>query len=153
MGSLAFIFSNSLASGAVSSASSSRVTDAVQRVFKVIAPKSFVATAVGEDYLVLVGWIRKLAHFAEFALFGALLIWCYYAYTNNPLGLIPLFLSLGYVPLVDECLQLFSNGRAGMLSDVLIDTLGGLAGAGFAFAVLGIIALVRRKKQRRRTVQ
>lgn len=146
-----FIFSNSYASADKSSASSSRVTDAVQSVAKVFAPGSFIATAVGEDYKILMAWVRTFAHFAEFALLGALLIWCYFSYTKAGVGLVIPFLLIGYVPLVDECIQLFSAGRAGEVTDAVIDTLGGISGAGFAFLVLGIIALIRAVRKRRRS--
>ncbi len=150
IGTLIFIFSNSVANGEQSSSSSSKVTNAVQNVAQVVAPNSFVATAKGEDYKILVGWVRTFAHFAEFALLGALLIWCYFSYTKNKAGVVVPFLLIGYVPLVDETIQLFSGGRAGQISDLIIDTLGGLAGAGFAFLVLGVIWLAIALRQRRR---
>ncbi len=143
----AWIFSNSLQTGEQSSKTSHTVTDTVQNVASVIAPSSPIATATGEDYDKLHNDIRSIAHFLEFALLGALLIFCYYSYTKNaayliaPLGLI--FLT----PIVDEYLQTFVGGRGAELKDVLIDTSGGFAGAAFAAIVLVIGFLIVKKKR------
>ena len=143
----AWIFSNSLQTGEQSSQTSHTVTDTVQEVASVIAPSSPIATATGEDYERLHNDVRTIAHFLEFAFLGALLIFCYYSYTNSsallilPLGLI--FLT----PIVDEYLQSFVGGRGTELKDVLIDTAGGFAGAAFAAIVLVIGYLIIKKKR------
>lgn len=150
IGMLCFIFGNSMASADKSSASSSTVVNAVQSVAKVFAPNSFIATAVGEDYKKLVAWIRTGAHFAEFALMGALLVWCYFSYTKRWGTFIIPILLIFYIPFVDECIQLFSSGRAGEVADVIVDTLGGISGAVFALLTVGLIAWISKIRKKRR---
>lgn len=150
IGALTFIFYNSLQTAEESASSSSGVTDAVQRFVRFFAPDSFIANATGEDYKILTEWIRTFAHFAEFAMLGALLVWCYYSYTKDGAGLIIPFGFVFYVPILDECLQSFTRGRAGEVTDALIDTAGGAFGAVFAIAVAWIVfAVIRRAKKRK----
>ena len=81
---------------------------------------------------------------------GALLVWCYYSYTKDGAGLIIPFGFVFYVPILDECLQSFTRGRAGEVTDALIDTAGGAFGAVFAIAVAWIVfAVIRRSKKRK----
>ena len=133
----AFIFYNSSLGEVESASQSSTVTDAVQDVAGVIAPQSPVATATGESYERLHDFVRLCAHFAEFSLLGALLIWCCFSYTDEALFLCIPVLLIAFTPVVDECIQLFSSGRVADLHDIFIDTLGGYLGAAFAiFTVL-----------------
>lgn len=134
---LILIFSNSLQSGEKSSGQSSAVTDAVQDVAGVIAPDSGVANATGTEYDKLHMDIRTLAHFGEFALLGALLIFCYFSYTRTKSFLILPLSGIVLTPFVDECLQMFATARAAELKDVLVDTAGGVFGV-----VLAVLALV-----------
>ena len=144
----AWIFSNSLQSGARSSAQSHAVTDAVQDTAQVIAPSSGVATATGKDYDALHNVIRSIAHFAEFALLGALLVWCYLSYTRQkafaviPFGLIVL------TPIVDECVQLFTGSRAAELKDIFLDTGGGFIGAALALLAFFVFRAIFKRRKR-----
>lgn len=147
-----FILGNSLRTGQESSAQSSAVVAAIQRVARAIAPNSFVATAVGEDYLVLHNAIRKLAHFVEFAVWGALLCGCYFAYTSSKTRLWLPILGIFVLPICDELLQKFVSGRAGMLADVLIDVSGGIFGFIAVLGVILIIAAIKRRKICRKKV-
>ena len=150
IGALTFIFYNSLQTAEESASSSNGVTDAVQRFVGFFAPDSFIANATGEDYKLLTEWIRTFAHFAEFALLGALLVWCYFSYTKDWTGIIIPFGFVFYVPLLDECLQSFTRGRAGEVADALIDTAGGVFGAVFAMIVTVIVfAFIRRARKRK----
>ena len=146
---LAWIFSNSLAVGEKSSSQSGAVTDAVQDVAGVIAPESNIATATGEDYDKLHMDIRTLAHFCEFVALGGLLLFCYFSYTRKKdFFIIPVWLVL-FVPLIDECLQTFTGGRAAQLSDVFIDTIGGLVGMALAWIAFLIGKWWYLRRQRR----
>lgn len=147
IGAYAFIFGNSARTGTESSAQSSSVVAFVQRVFKAIAPNSFIATAQGKDYERLHAVIRALAHFAEFGMLGALLVWCFASYTSRGVWfIIPLALVL-FSPIVDECIQLFTSARAAEVTDLITDTLGGYAGALFAGVTLWIGKAVKKKKE------
>ena len=151
---LTFIFSNSLQTGEASSAQSSTVVDSVQSVAKVVAPNSWVANATGEEYDKLHSGVRISAHFLQFALLGALLCWCYFAYTLRIAYIYLPICAVLLVPFIDECLQGFVSGRATELSDILTDLTGGIFG--FILAALSVIIGViiyksKRKKNKKTT--
>lgn len=78
-------------------------------------------------------FIRKGAHMGEYALLAFFL--ClhlrYYSVSRKQLVLLALGITAGYAAF-DEFHQLFVPGRAGRLSDVLIDSLGGILGILFS---------------------
>ena len=149
---LAFIFSNSLKTGGESSAQSSVVVAMVQDMAAVLAPWSGIAEATGEEYERLHATVRTLAHFSEFALFGALLCWCTLSYTRKkPYQLLP-FVGICVVPLVDESIQLFTAGRGAEWTDVLVDIAGGICGMAFALACFALGAYIYYKKKRKNNV-
>lgn len=70
--------------------------------------------------------VRKTAHFGEFYFLG--ILWgIYIIITNKKLLYIVVLVFL--TACIDESIQLFSQGRAFQVTDILIDTLGG----GFAY--------------------
>lgn len=147
---LAFIFSNSAASGETSSAQSYAVTEQVQQAAQVIAPHSKIATAQGEDFIKLHISVRTAAHFCQFALLGAVAFGCYLSYTQKKLfALMPTVGSVA-VAFLDESLQIFSNGRAFEWSDIFVDSLGGLCGCLFSLLVFlaarAIICRIQKAK-------
>ena len=89
--------------------------------------------------------LRKLAHFTEFTAIGALLLSCAYCFDRvRPHRFFLQVLSAGlFSAVIDETIQLFSEGRAGMIADVWIDFGGVVFGA--ALACL-FYAVVRRVK-------
>ena len=82
--------------------------------------------------------VRKLAHFTEFFILGGLL------YLDWSLLGKPSLLRAAATGLLaaaaDEYLQTFIPGRSGQLSDVLLDMLGVIVGA-------GLVLLLRRRKE------
>ena len=141
---LVFIFSNSLKTGEESAEQSLAVVDTVQKV----APNSTIATATGSADERLHMIVRSVAHFAEFALLGALLLWCAASYTLEKEGLlISLPLALA-VPMIDETLQYFVANRGAEWKDVCIDMAGGVMGIMFALltVILGLHIYKKRKK-------
>ncbi len=146
---LAFIFSNSLKTGEASSAQSSAVVDAVQAVFGVIAPNSAIATATGEDYQRLHACIRLLAHFAEFALLGALFAWCCLSYTTKKAYLLIPAAGVLTVPCIDEWLQSLTAERAAEWKDILVDGAGGICGLIFAVFCVVVGVFVYKKVKAR----
>lgn len=87
--------------------------------------------------------VRKLAHFSEYALLG---LCVFSAQKISPLALnsrllISLFL---FVPVIDETIQRFSDGRSSEIRDMLIDACGYLCGVLFAFLLWHIF--FRRRK-------
>ena len=144
-----FIFYNSMQTAEASSAASSGVVETVQEVATVVAPNSKIANATGKDYDLLHAFVRSMAHFSEFALLGAALVWCWRTYTAKKKFLaLPFALIVG-IAVTDEILQHFVAGRAAQATDVLIDVCGGLCGGGFAFLTVVIVTLMIIKKRRR----
>lgn len=144
---LVFIFSNSLKTGEQSAQQSSTMVEVVQEVAAIIAPNSAIATATGAAYDRLHTYVRIFAHFAEFALFGALLLWCIVSYTWKREGLWFSLVGVCLVPIIDESLQFFVAGRGTEFCDVCVDVAGGVCGILLAIVVLLIILWAVDKKR------
>ena len=136
---VAFIFSNSLQTAEKSVAQSTTVVDKVQDMAQIIAPQSPVATAKGEAYNRLHLIIRDLAHFMQFMVLGVLIGWCYFVYTAKFKFFYCPVLTLLVLPLIDEWLQTFVDGRGYEWADIFSDVFG--AFTGLAVAVLTFIAV------------
>ena len=125
LGWLTFIFSNSLQSGAESGQQSKRLLHLLQDILESLGFRG----QISEHFL------RKLAHFGEFAILSLLLcfdLWSLSFFTlSDSLRRVCLRGAIS-VPLcfcaagIDELLQNFSKGRGPRFTDVLIDTSGAL---------------------------
>lgn len=78
------------------------------------------------DFELFHTFIRKCAHFCEYAVLGGLALLSF-GYRKRGLGISIL------VACLDETLQLFIEGRSGQISDVLIDSTGIICGFFIAF--------------------
>ena len=145
-----FIFHNSLQSGDESSAQSSSVTAFAQEIIRAVAPDSKWTETSGENYEKLHAFVRTMAHVLEFALLGALFCWCYFAYTFSAKYFYLPISGIVATPIIDEWLQTLSDGRAAALNDVVLDTLGGALGLGFALisVLVGIAVYASKDKKR-----
>ena len=141
---LAFIFSNSLDNGSASTEKSSIVTEIVNAAVHFL----------GYDGDISHKFVRKFAHFSEFFVLSALISADISAIFYSRLHRNPYFLllcSAASVPscaifaCCDETIQLFSDGRAAQLTDVLIDSSGGLCGYAL-FALCFTVTAVLYKK-------
>ena len=119
------IFSWSLKPAPVSSAESGAALAFVQAIFQFFGASGAFLT----DHI-----IRKTAHFTEY--FGLGLLLCAYWKTS---GRRKWFLLGAAVPVIDECIQLFSPGRACRAADMLLDVSGILTGV--LTGVLGSVLL------------
>ena len=149
---LCWIFSNSVKTAPESSAASEKVLAVVQ---------SLADKVLGEGKLnVSMYFIRKAAHFSEFALFAFLSFFTLYSYVfKKPHAAAVSMASAAALALIcggaDEIIQIFSEGRGPAAFDVMIDFSGGVAGAFCALLILLIakcIAKKRRKKRDRRNI-
>ena len=87
--------------------------------------------------------VRKTAHFCEYLILGVLVSQALDApRTARPAAIAAAAVALVCVPAIDETIQLFVDGRAGRLADVLLDCCG--AATGLALRTL----IVRRKNIR-----
>ena len=95
--------------------------------------------------------IRKLAHFSIYAILGVLLMSLAetYEFSNKKKIILSLLVGLLYASL-DEFHQSFVPGRTAAITDVLLDTLGVLAGIIIIF--LGI-KILKRKREKTKKVK
>lgn len=143
---VAFIFSNSLDNGEQSSNKSHTVTVVVNEV----------ADSVGVKQEIKESTVRKLAHFAEFAVLGLLVC------SDILIAPLPHFESIlkrslllcASLPVcfilasVDELIQKFSSGRACEFSDVLTDSLGALCGILLFISVYILCSTIKSKRKK-----
>ena len=127
---LAFIWGNSLMPGHISAAISGFVRRLLSGIFSGEIPEGVPA---GE------GILRKIAHLLEFCSLGFFCsVFLRLLQKKYLFSLLVGFL----VGTIDECIQLFVPERGPHIRDVLIDTLGVIAGIG----VFTIALLIRRRK-------
>ncbi len=133
---IGFIYHNSLATAAESAQQSGRVLQML---------RTFAGTVGMDGSRLTDHLIRKSAHFAEYSLLGLLLWNCVRSFhpTRSLWLAVEAFLSL-LVPLTDETLQLFTEGRSGQVDDVWLDV------AGVCFGTLFMLALWRLSRRRPR---
>lgn len=93
-------------------------------------------------------FIRKSAHFTEFAVLGALYYADFYLFgvKKRKFCLLFAFLSSTASAVFDEVHQMFIPGRAGMVTDGLIDVLGVICGCLVSLLLISVINLIRRKR-------
>lgn len=129
-----FIWGNSLKPGHESLEDSGAAVGFIQEIFAFFGIDAEVSELV----------VRKVAHFAEYFLLGALS--CFAAWQYALRG--KQYICAGgcaAVAIIDETIQSFVSGRDGNAADVLIDT----SGAVCAIAViLLLIFLIKRRKEK-----
>ncbi len=115
------IWINSFLPADISGAQSGWVVGMVQSILDLLNIE------VGLDILSL--WIRKLAHFTEFMILGILWFFTIHEHQNNiKKSVIYVIIISISTAILDETIQLFSEGRAFSILDIGIDTLGALFG-------------------------
>ncbi len=114
---LAFIWGNSLMTGEVSSSISEWFREVLNKLFHFAKSSK----EVGSGHL-----LRKLMHFTEFMILGIELT--IFKKNSKKYGRSPVILAGLLIALVDETIQLFIPGRAGMIKDVWIAFLGFMTG-------------------------
>lgn len=136
---LAFIWGNSLLPGAVSATVSKALKAFLTWVFGGGGGQS-----QGGD-----GFLRKLAHFGEFACLGMLLRWLFGMLLRDRWQYYIWPLTAGIaVACVDETIQLFVPGRGPHIKDVGIDTLGLALG----ICIISLITHIMKKKIKENTL-
>ena len=124
-----FIWTNSLLPSNLSSSQSGLIVNIIYPIFKNVLDVNTFTTI-----------IRKLAHFTQFMLLA--IVSCYYFKSINMKKTYSVTLTYGLlVAIIDETIQLFIPGRAGLITDVLIDLLGVL----FGLFIVYIISIIKLK--------
>ena len=125
---LALIWGNSMMTGLDSEAVSGGILEILGRFFPVLLTES------GHTFL------RKAAHFSEFALLSLLFCGRYQLVRRNTP---PHLMGFGLaVACIDETIQIFTPGRASSLIDVWIDT----SGFALGFVVIYIAYTIKTNK-------
>ena len=140
-----FIWGNSMQPGSTSGSMSGSVTEKINEILKIF----------GADLSLPHLFIRKAAHFIEFAMLSFLLSFSFYCLLEikltdslgrKALVLCSLPTSIA-VASIDESIQLFVDGRVGSVTDVMIDTSGAvLSSAMFFLALLFLGKLISKRK-------
>ena len=125
---LVFIWGHSL----MPATGSKTESDTVKRLLSLVFGEGAVAAFLLDN-------IRKVAHFAEFALLGAEVC----ALRRMQKAPVSWLYGLG-VAAVDELLQFAAPGRSPQVTDVLLDYSGYLCGFGFLAAIFGLAIIFRR---------
>ena len=142
---IAFIWSNSLKTGVESGEDSGRVFTIISKTTESLG----LGTPISEHF------IRKAAHFTEFAILGALFcadLVCFRAirFTQNMYVSAPLLLcsvpASALFAALDEFLQNFSDGRGPSIKDVLIDTSGALCATIIFIGIFALIRFIHKKR-------
>ena len=132
---ISFIFFNSLTPAVQSSKQSGTVLSMVLTMVDSIGLNGAWIT----EHL-----IRKSAHFAEYSLLGMLLWKCFQSYKlQGKIWILAQAWMTILIPLTDETLQLFTEGRSGQISDVWQDVSGMIAGRLF---IMGCLYILHRKR-------
>ncbi|MEG2378101.1 MAG: VanZ family protein, partial [Clostridia bacterium] len=131
---LAFIWGNSLMPKEISSAFSDWIRSLLNAL----------AGSVGKSGMSGDGVLRKVAHASEFALLAAELTILLRIMQRKPISL--LILCGLSAALVDETLQLFIDGRAGMVLDIWIDFGGIIAGVVITLLIHRISTMRKKAK-------
>ena len=138
-----FIFSNSLKSRSSSANDRDSVTNAI---------KPFVDPDGKVTSIAFTKIIRKLAHFAEFALLGVELALFRLVFKKRStllrrsLSVPSLLLISLLIALLDETLQIFS-GRSAEVTDVWIDFSGAIFGILFVYLVVALIGYFKKRSK------
>lgn len=90
--------------------------------------------------------VRKIAHFTEYTALGCLLLSCAYSFDRiKPQKYFSYYLLVGlFVPVCDEFIQLFVDGRSAQVTDVLIDFSGVILGTVIMLVVYSIYRRVKK---------
>lgn len=133
---LVFIWGNSAMPGQTSGALSGWAGALLSKILP------FLATENGLHFL------RKAAHFSEFAALGMVLSWMYGMVSLKRIWQLSLPVICGAsVAAIDETIQIFSPGRYCSIVDVLIDCSGVLTGLLVFTLFFYLFRLIRRQKQ------
>lgn len=145
-----WIFSNSLRDGERSSLQSNRVLEWLRpQAENLLSALGIPPTAENLSH-----YLRKAAHFSEYALLG-FLAYCAVRFAS---ARVPRFRWLLRLPLpfcvltacADELLQRFVPGRSGQLKDVLLDSCGAAFGILLAVGICACLHTISQKRKRKK---
>jgi len=141
---IGFIFFNSLKTGEASTKISEMTAQIVSGFVLFIFGKDPLDSLVNYFYTDFLVHIRIIAHFVEFFALGLMSTWFFFlqTYKEKRYFKIALFFGL-FIAVFDETIQLFSDGRAFQIKDILIDMSGFFCAALFIL----IVSSFKRKEK------
>lgn len=143
IGVICWIFSNSLANADESTQQSSEVKKIVDTTLTAVSGKPV-------DMPMLV--IRKLAHFTEYFILGISLYLSFYFFRTRKLFvLIPCAVGI-IIPIIDENIQLSSDGRHFAVTDMLIDMGGAACGMAITLGVCALVVYIYHKNRNKKNL-
>lgn len=115
---------------------------------RVVQWLNFICSQLNFNFSFSHHFVRKMAHFTEFAILGFSVYYTVSIYIRKKVLSSLLGIS-GYilVACTDESIQLFSVGRACSFNDIVIDVLGSTFGFVFAFLLSFIIAKIKKSRK------
>lgn len=130
-----------------SNESSMNIADSLLTTYETVTGVAYEEPVREERLGSINHFIRKSAHFSEYALLSCsfMLHLLVLHKRGRQLVLPPVLLSAAYA-VTDEFHQTMISGRGGMLSDVLLDTCGAAAGAIIFHLILQLFRKVRKSK-------
>ncbi len=135
---IGFIFHNSMTVAVVSEQASLKVSDILLNILRHFSLYT-------NDIQLFNHYVRKLAHFSEFALLGFLVG---IAMTACPLfkhKMLNFIFFLVLIPFTDEMLQNFFDGRSPQFTDMLIDASGYIFGGLIIYIIILILKDILKK--------
>ncbi|MCH5298085.1 MAG: VanZ family protein [Ruminococcus sp.] len=108
-----------------------------------------ILNSLGIDFELTDHIVRKIAHFTEYTAIGIMLMNTAYSFNKSrPYLFFPHILFAGlFTAVIDEAIQLNVPGRAGLITDVLLDFLGVITGIIVMFVILIIYKVIRKKRR------
>ncbi len=135
---ICFIFSRSLMPGNKSGEESSKILELLNGI----------ADFFGFGSIFTHNFVRKCAHFTEFAVLSIVLYYMYFSFFDRiKISICLSVLSFLLVSVADETIQYFVPGRACQLTDVLIDFLGGIFGVAFCMLFALLLRTLRHRSK------
>ncbi len=134
---IAFIFTQSLLPGKVSGEESGRVLRFLNGILESFGLAPFLTHS----------FVRTAAHFTEFGCLGLSFFLTFMTFGKRcVLSAIGAVVSSVAVATVDECIQLFTDGRAFQFSDILTDSCGAILAVFLIFSVFAVILNIKKKR-------
>lgn len=141
------IFSFSAQNGEESSGTSGKIVEWIlEKIFRPIFASNEVVIGWLEENLGTI--VRKLAHFSIYTALGMSLTGFFFTFEANRKRQAVFAIVLGCIyAATDEFHQLFTAGRSGQITDVLLDSVGVIVGTGMIALLFYWIAKRREKKE------
>ena len=121
-------------------------------IFVLSAQKGDESQSLSDGFITVLGlkfssdFIRTCAHFLEYAGLSVLIYNALYRSFNSAKPVLSVIISSAYA-VTDEIHQIFVEGRACQITDVIIDSVGAASGIAVLTALIFVYKKIKRRKQ------